>query len=106
MNNKRMQIKDPQVKKNLKWNILRLLRLDSKKEEELYEKLVNMYLDKWQLNKELINKFLGQLVNDGYIKHSDKYEISEKGLKALYEMDKEIEKRSIERKLCFLFLIG
>ena len=110
MNKKRMQIKDSQLKKNLKWNILRLLRLGNKKEEELNEKLANMYLGNWKLNKKLINHFLEQLLNDGYIKHSDKYEISEKGLKALDERDKEIGKkvnRGLSKGSCaFYSLLG
>jgi len=37
MPKKRFQIKDSQVKKNLKWHILRLLRLNSRTRQELIE---------------------------------------------------------------------
>lgn len=71
MPEKRLQIKDSQVKKNLRWHILRLLRLDSRTRQELLYKLDDMYLGYWQVNDELINTDLNRLADEGLIKYSD-----------------------------------
>ncbi len=55
MPKKRFQIKDSQVKKNLRWYILRLLRLDSRTKQELIDKLGRLYLGYWEVNNELID---------------------------------------------------
>ncbi len=39
-----LQIRDYQVKKNIRWYILRLLRLGSRTRQELIDKLSDMYL--------------------------------------------------------------
>ena len=78
MREKRLQIKDSQIKKNLRWHILRLLRLDSRTRQELIDKLFDMYIGYWQVNNELIDINLDRIVNEDLIKHySDKYKITE-----------------------------
>jgi hypothetical protein len=44
MSKKQLQIKNSKVKKNLRWHILRLLRLNSRTRQELLDKLSDMYL--------------------------------------------------------------
>ena len=39
-----LQIRDYQVKKNIRWHILRLLRVGSRTRQELIDKLSDMYL--------------------------------------------------------------
>jgi len=53
---KTLQIKDSQVKKNLQWHILRLLRLSNRTKQELIDKLHDMYIGYWQVNNELISE--------------------------------------------------
>ncbi len=80
MPKKRLQIKDSQIKKNLKWHILRLLRLDSRTKQELIDKLSDMYIGYWQINNELIdiNFNLNRIANESLIKYYlYKYEITE-----------------------------
>jgi len=55
MPKKRFQIKDSQAKKNLRWYILRLLRLDSRTKQELIDKLSRLYLGYWEVKNELID---------------------------------------------------
>jgi len=88
---KRLQIKDSQVKKNLKWHILRLLRLNSRTKQELVDKIRDMYVGYWQVNNELIDIDLNHLTDEGLIKYSDKYEITKKGLDALGKRERDIE---------------
>jgi hypothetical protein len=45
---KDLRIKDAQVKKNLRWHILRLLRLNSRTREELVGKIEEMYIGFWE----------------------------------------------------------
>ncbi|MCK4397227.1 cation diffusion facilitator family transporter [candidate division WOR-3 bacterium] len=107
MQKKRLQIKDSQVKKNLRWHILRLLRLNSRTRQELVDKLSDMYMGYWQVNNELIDINLNPLANEGLIKYSDKsrtiilvrdkYEITEKGLDALSKKEKDIEQYHMKR---------
>ena len=52
---KRIEIKDSQVKDNLRWHILRLLRLKSRSREELIDKLNDIYLGYWPVNSTLID---------------------------------------------------
>lgn len=61
MGYKRFQIKDSQVRKNLKWHILRLLRLNSRTRQELTDKIRDMYVGYWQVNNELIDISLNYL---------------------------------------------
>ena len=80
MRKKRLQIKDSQVKKNIWWHILRLLRLDSRTKQELIDKLSDMYIGYWQINNELIdiNFNLNRIANESLIKYYlYKYEITE-----------------------------
>lgn len=78
MQKERLKIKDSQVKKNLKWHILRLLRLNSRTRQELIDKLSDMYLGYWQVNNKLIDIYLSRLADEGLIKYySYKYEITE-----------------------------
>ena len=92
MPKKRSQIKDFQVKKNFRWHILRLLRLNSRIRQELIDKHSDMYLGYWQVNNKLIDIYLSRLADEGLIKYSDKYEITEKGLDALGKKEKDIER--------------
>ncbi|RJS70778.1 hypothetical protein CW714_06765, partial [Methanophagales archaeon] len=89
MRKKRLQIKDSQVKKNLKWHILRLLRLNSGTKQELIDKIRDMYVGCWQVNNELIDIDLNHLTDEGLIKYSDKYEITKKGLEALDKKERD-----------------
>lgn len=91
MPKKRLQIKDSQVKKSLKWHILRLLRLNSRTRQELIDKIRDMYLGYWQVNNELIDTDLNHLRDEGLIKYSDKYEITKKGLDTLDKRERNIE---------------
>ena len=80
MPKKRLQIKDSQIKKNLKWHILRLLRLDSRTKQELIDKLSDIYLGYREANNELIdiNFNLNRIANESLIKYYlYKYEITE-----------------------------
>ena len=92
MPKKRLKIKDSQIKKNLRWHILRLLRLDSRNRQELIEKLSDMYLGYWEVNGELIDINLNSLVNEDLVKYSDTYKITEKGLDSLGKKEKDIER--------------
>ncbi len=94
---KRLKIKDSQVKKNLNWHILRLLRLSNKTKQELKNKLSDMYIGYWQVNNELIDINLDRIVNEDLIKYSDKYEITEKGLDALGKKEKDIKRYYTKR---------
>ena len=100
---KRLKIKDSQVKKNLRWHILRLLRLNIRTRQELIDKLSDMYIDYWQVNNKLIDIYLSRLADEGLIKYSDKYEITEKGLDALGKKEKDIERyylRHLSKEAC------
>ena len=78
MQKERLKIKDSQVKKNLKWHILRLLRLSNGTRQELIDKLSDMYIGYWQANNELIDINLNKMVDKGLIKYSsNKYKITE-----------------------------
>jgi len=94
---KRLKIKDSQVKKNLKWHILRLLRLSNKTKQELTDKLRDMYIGYWQVNSKLINIYLSRLADEDLIKYSDRYEITEKGLDALQKKEKDIKRYHTRR---------
>lgn len=103
MSEKQLQIKDSQVKKKLRWYILCLLRLNSRTKQELIDKLSDMYLDYWQVNNELIDFDLNRLTDEGLIRYSDKYEITEKGLKALNKKEQDIERyhtRHLSKEAC------
>ena len=100
---KRSQIKDFQLKKNLRWHILRLLRLSSRTRQELIDKLSDMYLGYWQVNNKLIDIYLSRLADEGLIEYSDTYEITEKGLEALGKKEKDIERyysRHLSKEAC------
>jgi len=96
MGKKRLQIKDSQVKKSLKWHILRLLRLNSGTKQELIDKIRDMYVGYWQVNNELIDIDLNHLTDEGLIKYSDKYEITKKGLEALDKKERDIEQHGMK----------
>ena len=103
---KRLKIKDSQVKKNLKWHILRLLRLSNKTKQELTDKLRDMYIGYWQVNNKLIDIYLSRLADEDLIKYSDKYEITEKGLDALGKKEKDIEQyysRHLSKEACAVY---
>ena len=113
MQEKQMQIKDSQVKKNLSWHILRLLRLNRGTRQELTDKLSNMYMGYWQVNEELIGSSLNRLKSEGFIEYSDKsrtiilvrdkYEITKKGSDALNKKERDIEQfyvRRISKEAC------
>ena len=103
MPKKRLQIKDSQVKKNLKWHILRLLRLNSRTRQELIDKIRDMYVGYWQVNNELIDSSLNHLTDEGLIMYSDRYKITQKGLDALRRRERDIEKhhmRHLSKEAC------
>ena len=103
MPKKRLQIKDSQVKKNLKWYILRLLRLNSRTRQELIDKIRDMYVGYWQVNNELIDSSLNHLTDEGLIMYSDRYEITKEGLDALSKRERDIEKyhmRHLSKEAC------
>ena len=78
MRKERLQIKDSQVKKNLQWHILRLLRLSNRTRQELIDKLSDMYIGYWQANNEFIDINLNRIADESLIKYSSyKYEITE-----------------------------
>jgi cation diffusion facilitator family transporter len=99
-----VQIKDALVKKNLRWHILRLLRLSGRTRGELVGKIDDMYLGCWPLNDQLIDSDLSRLIDDGLIKYSDdKYEITEAGSDALKEKERKIEQhlaRGLSKEAC------
>jgi len=86
------QIKDSQVKKNLNWHLLRFLRLNQRTREELKQKLEDLYLGYWKVNEKLLDDYLNRLAQEGLIKRSEIYQITEKGLDAIGEKEKEIER--------------
>jgi len=107
MQKERLKIKDSQVKKNLKWHILRLLRLSNRTKQELIDKLSDMYLGYWQVNNELIDINLNKMANEDLIKYSsDRYRITEKGLDALGKKEKDIEQyysRHLSKEACAMY---
>jgi len=106
MQKERLKIKDSQLKKNLRWHILRLLRLSNRTKQELIEKLCDMYIGYWQVNNELIDINLDRIVNEDLIKYSDKYEITEKGLDALGKKEKDIKRyytRRFSKESCAVY---
>lgn len=103
---KTLQIKDSQVKKNLQWHILRLLRLSNRTKQELIDKLSDIYLGYWEANNELIDINLSSLVNEDLVKYSDKYKITEKGLDALQKKEKDIKRyhtRRFSKEACAVY---
>ncbi|HIH96762.1 MAG TPA: cation transporter [Thermoplasmata archaeon] len=103
MPKKQLQIKDSQVKKNLRGHMLRLLRLNSRTKQELIDKLGNMYMGYWHVNNELVDINLNRLLDEGLTKYSDKYEITEKGLDALSKKESDIKQkyaRHLSKEAC------
>lgn len=102
-----LQIKDSQVKKNLKWHILRLLRLNNRNRQELMDKLSDMYIGYWQANNELIDINLNKMEDESLIKYSsDKYKITEKGLDALQKKEEDIKRyhtRRFSKEACAVY---
>ena len=90
-----LQIRDYQVKKNIRWHILRLLRLGSRTRQELIDTLSDMYLGYWQVNNELIARNLSLLESEGLIScghnYNYDYEITERGLDDLDNKEKALE---------------
>ena len=103
MPEKRSQIKDSQVKKNLRWRILRLLRLDSRTRQKLLNKLSNMCLGYWHVNDELVDLDLNRLADEGLITYSDVCEITRKGPDAMSKKERDIEEyyeRRLSKEAC------
>jgi len=103
---KKLQIKDSQIKRNLGWHILRLLRLNSITRQELIDKLGDMYLGYWKVNNEFIDINLNKIADEGLIKYSDKYEITKKGLDTLGKKEKDIEQyysRRLSKEACAMY---
>ena len=103
MPKKQLIIRDSQIKKNLRWHILRLLRLDSRTRQELVDKLSDMYVGYWQKNNELIDTNLDRLADEGLIEYSGKCEITEKGLDALGKKERKIEQhlaKGLSKEAC------
>jgi cation diffusion facilitator family transporter len=99
-----LRIKDAEVKKSLRWHILRLLRLSSQTRGELIGKIDEMYLGCWPANNELIDSHLNHLDDEGLIRYSDdRYEITEAGFDALKETERKIERhlaRGLSKEAC------
>ena len=70
MAKKSIQIKDVQVKRNLRWHILRLTRLESLTREALAKKLAKIYLGYWPINDKLIDEALAQLKKENWVELS------------------------------------
>ena len=88
------KIWDFQVKKNIKWYILRLLRRSAMNKETLINKIVDLYLGYWQLNNKLIESSLSELEDNGLIKIDNlSYKITERGLEVLNKKEKEFGKK-------------
>jgi cation diffusion facilitator family transporter len=102
MPGKPKHIKDSQVKKDLDWYILRLLRLNSKTRQQLEGKLGDLFVGHWQVNGRLIDDRLRQLTEEGLIKQSDEFEITKEGLTSLSEKEKEIERgyKPLSKETC------
>ena len=80
-----------------------MLRLNSRTKQELIDKLSDMYLGYWQVNNELIDFDLNRLTDEGLIRYSDKYEITEKGYNALNKKEQDIEQyhtRHLSKEAC------
>jgi DNA-binding PadR family transcriptional regulator len=92
---KRLQIKDSQIRKSLRWNILRLLRLDSRTRKELIDKLNDMYLGYWPVTHQLVGTNLDPLRKEGLISYSNEYKITEDGLGALARRENESQKHDM-----------
>ena len=85
------KIWDFQVKKNIKWYILRLLRRSGMKKESLTNKIADLYLGYWQTNNKLIESSLSELEDNGLIKIDNlRYKITERGLDALDNKEKAL----------------
>jgi len=102
MPKKKPQIKDSQVRENLKWHMLRLLRLKPRTKEELIDKLDALYIGYWKVNGELVDDNLNNLTDESFVEFSDKYKITEKGLDTLTEKEKKIERshRHLSKEAC------
>jgi DNA-binding PadR family transcriptional regulator len=86
------KIRDFQVKKNIKWYILRLLRRSAMNKETLINKIVDIYLGYWRMNNKLIESGLSELKANGLIKIDDlRYKITERGLEVLNSKEKALE---------------
>ncbi len=86
------KIWDFQVKKNIKWYILRLLRRSAMNKETLINKIVDLYLGYWRLNNKLIETSLSELEDNGLIKIDNlSYKITERGLEVLNSKEKALE---------------
>ena len=86
------KIRDFQVKKNIKWYILRLLRRSAMNKETLINKIANLYLGYWRLNNKLIESSLSELEDGGLIKIDNlSYKITERGLEVLNSKEKALE---------------
>ena len=99
----KLQISDSQMKKGITWHILRLLRLGSGTKEDLTDKLADIYLGYWPANKALVAKSLSQLEGEGLIRSGDGYEITERGLEAVGNKEKELERyfsRHLSKEAC------
>jgi len=86
------KIRDFQVKKNIKWYILRLLRRSAMNKETLINKIADLYLGYWRLNNKLIESSLSELEDGGLIKLDNlRYKITERGLEVLNKKEKALE---------------
>ena len=86
------KIRDFQVKKNIKWYILRLLRRSAMNKETLINKIADLYLGYWRLNNKLIESSLSELEDGGLIKIDNlSYKITERGLEVLNSKEKALE---------------
>ena len=94
---RQLKLKDTQVNKNLKWHILRLLRIESATKQELIEKIDKMYLGYWQVNEALIEENLTDLTNDESITCAEVCQITPKGADALHQKENAIREHLQKR---------
>jgi len=98
MQEKKIQFKDAQIKKNLGWIILRLLRIKNRTRQEMLKKLQNVFIGYWLPNKDLVDENLNRLLKEGNIKKSaDEYHLTEQGMQILEDREKEIKKSQARR---------
>lgn len=71
MHQKQLRLRDFQIKKNLEWHILRLLRLNRWTQQELMAKISDMYMGYWKVNREFIEFNLKRLADKNLIEYSD-----------------------------------
>ena len=89
-----LQIRDYPVKKNIRWHILRLLRLGSRTRQEVIDKRSDMYLD--------YDRIYSILEGEGLVENiGGKLKISEKGSEELKAKAIPLDVPSVIRRFWF-----